>query len=63
MKLIGDAGMPIEVLLVEDSPGDVRLTQEAFREANRAIHLHVAADGVEPTRWRCRLPIRPSMTF
>ena len=27
--------MPIEVLLVEDSPGDVRLTQEAFREANR----------------------------
>jgi CheY-like chemotaxis protein len=39
--------MPIEVLLVEDSPGDVRLTQEAFRDANRAIHLHVAADGVE----------------
>ncbi len=39
--------MPIEVLLVEDSPGDVRLTQEAFREANIAIHLHVAADGVE----------------
>ncbi len=39
--------MPIEVLLVEDSPGDVRLTQEAFREANPAIHLHVATDGVE----------------
>ena len=39
--------MPIEVLLVEDSPGDVRLTQEAFRGANRAIHLHVASDGVE----------------
>jgi CheY-like chemotaxis protein len=47
MTLIGEAGMPIEVLLVEDSPGDVRLTQEAFREANRAIHLHVASDGVE----------------
>jgi CheY-like chemotaxis protein len=47
MKLIGDDGMPIEVLLVEDSPGDVRLTQEAFREANPAIRLHVAADGVE----------------
>jgi len=44
---IGEAGMPIEVLLVEDSPGDVRLTQEAFRDANRSIHLHVAADGVE----------------
>jgi CheY-like chemotaxis protein len=39
--------MGIEVLLVEDSPGDVRLTQEAFREANIRIHLHVASDGVE----------------
>jgi len=39
--------MPIEVLLVEDNPGDVRLTQEAFREANSRIHLHVASDGVE----------------
>src|SRR6202034_156581 len=47
MSLIGDHGMPIEVLLVEDSPGDVRLTQEAFREANRSINLHIASDGVE----------------
>lgn len=39
--------MPIEVLLVEDSPGDVRLTQEAFRDANEFIHLHIASDGVE----------------
>jgi len=39
--------MPIQVLLVEDSPGDVRLTQEAFRDANPAIHLQVAPDGVE----------------
>jgi|SRR5271163_187861 len=37
----------MEVLLVEDSPGDVRLTQEAFRDANAAVRLHVAADGVE----------------
>jgi CheY-like chemotaxis protein len=37
----------IEVLLVEDSPGDVRLTQEAFRDANIGIHMHVATDGVE----------------
>jgi len=35
------------VLLVEDSPGDVRLTREALREATVAIHLDVAADGVE----------------
>jgi chemotaxis family two-component system response regulator Rcp1 len=39
--------MAINVLLVEDSPGDVRLTQEAFREADPAIRLHVANDGVE----------------
>ena len=37
----------MQVLLVEDSPGDVRLTQEAFRDANMSIHLHVASDGVE----------------
>jgi two-component system, chemotaxis family, response regulator Rcp1 len=39
--------MPIVVLLVEDNPGDVRLTREAFREANMSIRLHVASDGVE----------------
>jgi CheY-like chemotaxis protein len=37
----------IDVLLVEDNPGDVRLTQEAFREANEAIRLHVTRDGEE----------------
>lgn len=47
MTIIGENGMPIEVLLIEDSPGDVRLTQEAFREANRDVRLHVANDGVE----------------
>ena len=39
--------MPIEILLVDDSPGDVRLTQEAFRDVNPSIHLNVAVDGVE----------------
>jgi chemotaxis family two-component system response regulator Rcp1 len=38
--------MPLEVLLVEDSPGDVRLTREAFRDAKTNINLHVATDGV-----------------
>ena len=47
MKTIGVAGMPLEVLLVEDSPGDVRLTREALGEANTSIRLHVATDGVE----------------
>jgi len=36
----------VDILLVEDSPGDVRLTQEAFREAGTRINLHVALDGV-----------------
>ena len=47
MKVIGGEGMALEVLLVEDNPGDVRLIQEAFRDADRSIHLHVASDGVE----------------
>jgi chemotaxis family two-component system response regulator Rcp1 len=47
MKVTGENGMPVEVLLVEDSPGDVRLTREAFSEVNSSIRLHVAADGLE----------------
>jgi len=39
--------MSIQVLLVEDSPGDVRLTREAFRDINAAVQLHVVSDGVE----------------
>ncbi len=38
---------PVEVLLVEDSPGDVRLTVEAFRSVPRPSHLSVARDGEE----------------
>jgi two-component system, chemotaxis family, response regulator Rcp1 len=44
---VGEEDMGMDVLLVEDSPGDVRLTREAFREANRAIRVHVASDGEE----------------
>jgi two-component system, chemotaxis family, response regulator Rcp1 len=47
MKEHGEKGAPIEVLLVEDSPGDVRLTQEAFAGTNSSVHLRVAGDGVE----------------
>jgi chemotaxis family two-component system response regulator Rcp1 len=43
--------MSIEVLLVEDSPGDVRLTREAFREANGRIRVHVANDGMEAMKF------------
>jgi chemotaxis family two-component system response regulator Rcp1 len=38
---------PIEVLLVEDSLGDVRLTQEAFKDAKVHINLRVVSDGVD----------------
>lgn len=41
-------GLPaFEILLVEDSPGDVRLTREALKDAKMHINLHVAADGIE----------------
>jgi CheY-like chemotaxis protein len=39
--------MPIEILLVEDSPGDVRLTREAFKDARVLVNLQVAVDGEE----------------
>jgi chemotaxis family two-component system response regulator Rcp1 len=38
---------PAQVLLVDDSPGDIRLTREAFRDANSSLVLSVATDGVE----------------
>jgi two-component system, chemotaxis family, response regulator Rcp1 len=40
-------GTPIEILLVEDNPGDVRLTQEVFRDCRLLNHLSVARDGEE----------------
>jgi len=45
MESIGTDAEPIQVLLVEDSPGDVRLTREAFKDAKVYITLHVASDG------------------
>jgi CheY-like chemotaxis protein len=36
-----------EVLLVEDSPGDIRLTREALKDAKVHINLHIASDGME----------------
>jgi CheY-like chemotaxis protein len=37
---------PIEILLVEDNPGDVRLTREALKDAKVANTMHVVEDGV-----------------
>jgi chemotaxis family two-component system response regulator Rcp1 len=36
----------VEILLVEDNPGDVRLTQEALKEAKVRNNLYVVEDGV-----------------
>jgi CheY-like chemotaxis protein len=41
------ARRPLEVLLVEDNPGDVRLTREALRSSRRPANLTVVGDGVE----------------
>ena len=48
MMLPDDAApRPIEILLVEDNPGDVRLTKEALKEAKVINHLTVLKDGIE----------------
>jgi two-component system, chemotaxis family, response regulator Rcp1 len=44
-------GYPIEILLVEDNPADVRLTEEALREGKVRNRLSVARDGVEAIRF------------
>lgn len=38
---------PVEILLVEDNPGDVRLTREALKESKMLNTLSVASDGIE----------------
>jgi two-component system, chemotaxis family, response regulator Rcp1 len=38
---------PVEILLIEDNPGDVRLTKEALKEGKILNNLSVASDGVE----------------
>ena len=40
-------GRPVEILLVEDNPGDVRLTREALKDAKVLNNLYVADDGFE----------------
>jgi len=38
---------PIEILLVDDNPGDIRLTQEALKESKVFNNLHIVEDGME----------------
>jgi len=44
-------GKPIEILLVEDNPGDVRLTKEALKESKIINNLHVVMDGEEAMKY------------
>ena len=39
-------GDPTDILLVEDNPGDIRLTQEAFKESRLTNELHAVEDGI-----------------
>jgi chemotaxis family two-component system response regulator Rcp1 len=47
---------PIEILLVEDNPGDVRLTREALKDAKVSNTLHVVEDGVSAIDYLHRNP-------
>ena len=47
MTSAGDESVPIEVLLVEDDPGDVLMTREAFEEHKVRNHLNVVSDGAD----------------
>jgi chemotaxis family two-component system response regulator Rcp1 len=45
--MIRNGGEPVEILLVEDNPGDYRLTMEALKEGKVYNNLYWAKDGVE----------------
>lgn len=47
---------PINLLLIEDNPGDVRLTQEAFKEGKLTYQMDVVTDGVEAVNFLRRQP-------
>jgi two-component system, chemotaxis family, response regulator Rcp1 len=50
-RMIQALPRPVEILLVEDSPGDVKLTIEALRDADVPNNLHIARDGEEAMRF------------
>jgi two-component system, chemotaxis family, response regulator Rcp1 len=49
-------GRPVEILLVEDNPGDVRLTVEGLNESRLRNNLHVTRDGVDAMAFLRREP-------
>lgn len=49
MESINEIGKPIEILLVEDNPGDARLAVEALKDSKLRNTLNVVVDGLEAT--------------
>lgn len=47
MPIVHPCVSAIQVLLVEDNPGDIRLTREAFKDAKVHLEMHVVNDGVQ----------------
>ena len=47
-------GRPVEILLIEDSPGDVRLTREVLKDGKMLNNLNVVGDGVEALAFLAR---------
>lgn len=45
------ANRSFNILLIEDNPGDVRLTEEAFKEGKKKVNLAVVMDGVEAIKY------------
>ncbi|MFB6196061.1 MAG: response regulator [Haloplanus sp.] len=46
-----EQGRPVEILLAEDNPGDVKLTEKAFEQRNLINNLHVVEDGIEAMKF------------
>jgi len=53
-EIAGRAREPLEILLVEDNPADVRMTREALEVAGVRHQLHVVNDGVDALSYLCR---------
>jgi CheY-like chemotaxis protein len=58
---VGQIGDALEILLVEDNPGDARLAAEAWKEGGVPGRLHVVPDGVEAIRFLRKLDGYASM--
>jgi CheY-like chemotaxis protein len=53
---LSDKGEPLEILLVEDDPGDVAMTREALAEYKLLVNLHVVTNGEEAVAFLRRQP-------